>query len=378
MGKIFDFPYRTVAEINLQALVKNLVSLRSSCRKEVIPVVKADAYGHGMVPIAKVLLHRGCCEALAVATLEEAIELRNQFNRRFSILVLSGFLPHQVDAYYRYNLIPVIHSLPHLKSLLHRSQLPPVHLKLDSGMNRLGIKPNEMPDAIETLKKLPDKLAGFATHLADSEDTKSQFIDEQLSVFEHWCQELRSRRLLQTDARIHFANTGAVLRGKASFSTAVRPGIALYGISPNSSLEAGQQLVPILQWKTRILAIKALHEGDTVGYGRAYEAHEGERIALVSVGYADGYPRLASNRGHVLINGQKAPIRGLISMDLLAVDVTHVDGAREAGLVCLIGQDGKQRVSAWDIARWSETIPYEILCGLSKRVQKIYFDSEAT
>lgn len=378
MGKIFEFPYRTVAEVNLQALVRNLVTLRAGCRKEVIPVVKADAYGHGMVPVAKVLLNRACCEMLAVATLEEALELRAQFNRPFQVLVLSGYLPHQLDAYYRHHLTPVIHTMSHLKTLLGREKLPPIHLKIDTGMNRLGLKPEEMPEAMRVLERLPDKLAGLMTHFADSELLSSPFVDEQLAVFEHWFRELRSRRLLATDARIHCGNSGGVLREKLAFSTAVRPGISLYGIAPSESLELKQPLVPVLQWKTRILCFKSVGPGETVGYGRTYRSEKGERLALIPVGYADGYPRLAGNRGQVLIGGRRAPVRGMVSMDLTAVDCSGIDDVREGSLVSLIGGDGAERITASEVASWAGTISYEILCGLSKRVQRIYFDSEAT
>ena len=180
-----------------------------------------------MIPLSKILLNRGSCQALAVATLEEAIELRRQFNRPFTILVLSGFLPHQIEAYYNHNLVPVIHSLVHLRSLTAIDQLPPIHLKIDTGMNRLGIKPDQMDLAIQTLKKLPDKLAGLASHFADSEDVNSGFVEEQYSLFEYWHRELTSKKLLHTDARIHVANSGGILRKKGGITTAVRPGVGL-------------------------------------------------------------------------------------------------------------------------------------------------------
>lgn len=377
MGKIFEFPYRTVAEVNLQALARNLFTLRSCSRKEIIPVVKADAYGHGMIPVAKVLLNRGCCEVLAVATLEEALELRAQFDRPFQILVLSGYLPHQLDAYYRHHLTPVIHTMSHLKTLVGRDKLPPLHLKIDTGMNRLGLKPEEIPEAMEALAKLPDKLAGLMTHFSDSEELGSTFVDEQLAIFDYWYRELRSRKLLATDARIHCSNSGGVLRDKTGPGTSVRPGLSLYGISPGPQLEGRQPLVPVLQWKTRILAFKNTNPGESVGYCRTYRSEKPERLAIIPVGYADGYPRLAGNRGYVLIGGKRAPVRGMVSMDLTAVDVTGLEDVREGSLVSLIGGDGNERITASEIASWAGTISYEILCGISRRVQRIYFDSDA-
>jgi len=374
MATILPFPYRTVAEISLKALVKNLSTLRTLSRKEVIPVVKADAYGHGMLPIAKALVSRGSVQMLAVATLEEAMDLRKKMPSSVSILVLSGFVPHQLDAYSKYHLVPVIHTLTHLKSLLGRHKLPEIHLKIDSGMNRLGILESEVPEAMKVLGKLPLKLSGLMTHFADSEMTTSPFIDEQISVFNRVHASLVNARLLNTDARIHVSNSGALLRGKVNASTAVRPGLALYGISPNPRWEIAHQLVPVLQWKARILCFKDLKRGSTVGYGRTYKASRKEKLALLPIGYADGYPRLLSNHGQVLIQGKRLPVRGRVSMDLTAVDVTTSTGIREGSVVTLIGQDGKESITAWDLASWAETIPYEILCGLSPRVNRIYYD----
>jgi alanine racemase len=373
VGTIFQFPYRTVAEISLRALVKNLATLRARCKKEVIPVVKADAYGHGMLPIAKALVSSGCAEMLAVATLEEAIELRKKFPQSVSILVLSGFLPHQVDAYLRYHLVPVIHSLPHLKSLLGRTKLPSIHLKVDSGMNRLGILPEEVSEAARVLSKLNTKLDGLMTHFADSEVTTSPFIDQQIKLFETVYSDLREKKLLATDATIHTSNTGAIIRGKVSFSTAVRPGLGLYGILPNPRWQPDSDLTPVLEWRARILCLKSLKRGATVGYGRTYKANKKERIALLPIGYADGYPRLLSEHGEVLIHGRRLSVRGRVSMDLTAVDCSHVPGAREGMVVTLIGKDGKETISAWDVAQWAQTIPYEVLCGISSRVPRVYY-----
>lgn len=374
MATVFHFPYRTVAEISIPALLKNLVTLRSVSRREVIPVVKADAYGHGIVPIAKALVTRGSCHTLSVATLEEAIELRKKIPYAIQILVLSGFLPHQLDAYLKYRLTPVIHCLSHLKSLLNRKSLPDIHLKIDSGMHRLGILPDELPEAIRVLEKMEIKLSGLATHFAESENTLSSFSDDQLDVFQKAHASLLEHRLIHTDAKIHVGNSGAILRGKLGASVAVRPGIALYGISPNPRLGHSDELVPILSWKTRVLTMKTLEKGDTVGYNRTYKLKKKEKIALIGIGYADGFPRLLGNEGKVLLGGKKVPVRGTVSMDLTSVDCSGLSHVREGSLVTLIGYDGKNRITAWDIANWARTIPYEILCGISLRVPRLYLD----
>jgi alanine racemase len=374
MGTLFHFPYRTVAEVSIRSIIKNLVVLRSSSQKEIVPVVKADAYGHGLLPVAKALVSRGSCHSLCVATLEEAIELRKKIPYAISIWVLSGFLPHQLEAHLKYRLTPVIHSLNHLKSLLNRAKLPELHLKLDSGMHRLGLLPSEMPEAYLTLQKLGIKLSGFATHFAESENLVSKFVDAQIEIFHGVYQELQHRKLIQTDAKIHISNTGGILRNKLGLSYSVRPGLGLYGISPNPRLPHSDELVPALAWKARVIAIKSLKPNDAVGYGRTYIAKKKEKIAIVAVGYADGVPRLLSNEGSVIVGGKKTAIRGRVSMDLIAVDCSHHASIKEGSLVTLIGREGKQSITAWDVANWSRTIPYEVLCGISPRVPRVYLD----
>lgn len=374
MATLFQFPYRTVAEVSLRALVKNLVTLRSTSKREIIPVIKADAYGHGMIPVAKALVSRASVNMLAVATFEEAVELRKKVPASVSILVLSGFLPHHWEAYLRHHLIPVIHNMNHLKSLLGRSRLPDIHLKIDTGMRRLGILPHELEEAIRVLAKLGIKLAGLMTHFADSDATTSPFIDEQIATFEKVHERLKEAKCLATDVKIHVSNSGGIFRDKLSISNAVRPGISLYGISPNPRWESADDLVPILQWRARVLCMKDAARNDTIGYGRTYKAKRKEKIAIVPIGYADGFPRSLSNKGQVLINGKRAPIRGRVSMDMIAVDCTHISSVREGTEVTLIGQDGKDRISVWDLADWTETIPYEILCGISPRVPRVYLD----
>lgn len=374
MGTVFHFPYRTVAEVSLRALLRNLHTLRGTSGKEVIPVIKANAYGHGLVPIAKALVNRGSCSMIAVATLEEAMQVRDEIPRGLGILVLSGFFPHQIDAYVKYRLTPMIHSLNHLKSIVGRKSLPDIHLKIDSGMHRLGLLPKQLDEAIRALDRLEIKLSGLATHFADAEDLESRFVDDQLEVFEALHQRLRDQKMLHTDARIHVANSGGVLRGKHGSANAIRPGLTLFGISPNDRLPHSKELLPVMEWKTRILSVKEVYRGDTVGYGRTYTARRKERIAILPVGYADGYPRALSGKSYVLIHSKRSAVRGRVSMDLTAVDVTHHTGAKEGQLVTLIGGQGRISLGAAQLAHFADTIPYEILCGISDRVPRVYLD----
>ncbi len=374
MATVFNFPYRTVAEISLRAMLRNLHTLRGLSRKEIIPVIKANAYGHGLVPIAKALVKRGSCAMVAVATLEEAMEVREASPRGVSILVLSGFFPHQTDAYLKYKLTPMIHTLSHLKALQGRKELPDLHLKIDSGMHRLGISVKQVDEAIRTLERMPIKLSGLATHFADSEDLESHFVDQQTAVFEAAHEKLLTRRLLHTDARIHLSNSGGVLRSKGSIATAVRPGLALFGISPNDRLPHSKDLLPVMEWKTRVVSVKEIFRGETVGYNRTYTATKKEKIAILPVGYADGYPRALSNQSYVLINGKRSLVRGRVSMDMMAVDVTGQASLKEGQLVTLIGGQGRVSLTAVQLARLAGTMSYELLCGISDRVPRVYLD----
>jgi alanine racemase len=306
--------------------------------------------------------------------LEEAMELRKHLPRGVAILVLSGFLPHQLDAYIKFRLTPILHSVNHLKSLAGRRVLPDIHLKLDTGMHRLGILPKQLNETMRVLDKLPLKLSGVCTHFAESEKLTSDFSDAQLELFGELLTELRERRLVHTDARIHVPNSGGVLAGKLGVSNAVRPGLSLFGISPNERLPRSAELVPVLEWKTRILCLKDLPRGSTIGYNRTYKTPRREKIAILPIGYADGYPRLLSNRGEVLIAGKRCPVRGRVSMDLTAVDVSGVPHVKEGDAVILFGREGKQSLSVDELANGAQTIAYEILCGISARVPRVYLD----
>lgn len=309
---------------------------------------------------------------LLVATLEEGIALREELPRA-SILVLSGFFPHQCEAYLKYRLTPMIHSLTHLSSLMGRKEIPEFHLKLDTGMHRLGITAEQFPEAVKMLGRVHGKPSGVATHLAESENVDSRFTDVQLEQFAMAVATLKDQRLLQTDARIHVPNTGAILNSKLGVANAVRPGLGVYGVSPNQEITS-KGLIPVMEWKTRVACLKSVPGGESVGYGRTYVTKRREKIAILPVGYADGYPRLLGNRGHVLINGRRAAIRGRVSMDLIAVDVTQVPNVREGQAVTLLGTQGKQELQAWELALWAETIPYEIFCRISSRVPRVYVD----
>lgn len=346
------------------------MALRTRAGCEVIAVIKADAYGHGLVPVARALVHRGSAECLAVATLEEAIEIRKKLSE-VEILVLSSFFPHQIEAYLKHRVSVMVHSLTSLKSLMGQTRLPALHLKIDTGMNRLGIKCDEVSEAAKVLSRLPEKLAGLATHFAESERVSSRFTLEQIERFEGARSQLA--KWIASDARIHLANSGGILRGTLGPATAVRAGLSLFGLLPLPT-EDSADMSAVLEWKTRVLSLKVVNAGESIGYGRSYPATQKRQVAILPVGYADGLPRRMTNVGDVLIFGKRARIVGVISMDLTAVDVTNIPGVREGTTVTIIGTQGTETISAWEIARHSQTIAYEVLCGISSRVPRLYYE----
>ena len=376
LAQVFSFPFRTYAEVSLGALVRNIAELRKQSGREVIAVIKANAYGHGLVPVAKAVVTKAQCQTLAVAILEEAVEVRQALHRhsRLEILVLSGFYVHQLDAYRKYHLLPVVHSLHQVIALAKTPKLPPLHLKVDTGMHRLGIAPKELGEVVSVLRKNHLKLAGVMTHFADADNRRSLFCDEQLRSFAEAVAYLRAEGVVATDALIHCANTAAILRGKMSpFCNAVRPGIGIYGVQPDGLSQSSLALSPVLDWKARVVCLKSVPAGETIGYGRQYKILQDTTLAVLPVGYGDGLPRLI-NQGYVLIQGHKVPLRGRVSMDLISVDCAGLPGVKEGSLAVLLGRSGAETLSADHWAHWSRTISYDVLCALAPRVPRLYLE----
>jgi alanine racemase len=368
-----------VAEIDLGAVADNLGLIRKVTQRPVIAVVKADAYGHGAVEVSKRLLAEGV-SCLAVAFSEEGVRLRNA-GIDAPILV---FFDKSTSDFFDYHLIPVIHDVPSAVRLSEeakkRGSRLAVHIEIDTGMGRLGLHSDRLMDDMVTIAGLDGLIVeGLMSHFSDADMAERSYAEEQLRKFA----EVREKALpiLGRDVPCHIANSAAVLSFREAYLDAVRPGLALYGYSPFSDgtqpsalgkRGPGPDLRPAMTVRTRILSVRKLHEGTPVSYGRTFVTKRESLVAVLPVGYADGYGRILSNNAEVLIGGMRAPVIGRVCMDLMMADVTGVEGVSEGDEVILIGKQGGEEITVHEIAGRAGTISYEVLTTLGNRSKRVY------
>jgi alanine racemase len=376
----------TWAEVSLTTLRKNfrLVQQHVGAGVNVCAIVKADAYGHGAVECARALEQEGS-RWFGVTSLDEAIPLR-EADIRGRILLMTGFWRGEEAEIVRLKLTPTVWEPGQIAlfekaaAALRVAQLP-VHLKVDTGMGRLGAAPEDLPAICSALQSSPHLvLEGLSTHLASSEVLDAPSVQAQLKSFNE------VRDLLRTQGfdppLVHAANTGAVISRRESWNTMVRPGIALYGYylpferAGREVSGSGLRLPvkPALTWKTRILSLRDMRANQSLGYGGIYVTKAPARIAVLPVGYADGLNRKLSSQGRVIIRDHYAPIVGRISMDLTLADVTGLPGVAVGDEAVLLGATEALSVDAREHASLADTVPYEILCGISKRVPRRHID----
>jgi len=375
----------TVAEIHLSNLRHNVQALRSLLKPDVqlMAVVKANAYGHGALPCTQEVLDAGA-DTLGVGIVSEGIELREQ-GIQAPIHVLIGIFPDEADDLIQHNLTTTLHSRSLAETLSQRAGLlgkeVGVHIKVDTGMGRLGIAPHQLPGWIEFITDLKNiRIESIFTHFSSADDEDPGFTQNQIKRFQSSLNELKKSKLDLPMA--HCANSAALLQFPESQYDLVRPGICLYGALPAPGLSTVIKsltmenrkfsLLPVMQWKTRILTVNSLPKGTPVSYGQKFVTQRESRIATLPVGYADGLGRLLTNRMQVLVRGHKVPQVGTICMDMCMIDVTDIAKAQEGDEVVLFGQQGKETITADEMAAQAGTVPYEILCGVSKRVPRIY------
>jgi len=362
----------TYASIDLDALRTNLRILRKAAAPSAIcAVVKANAYGHGSIPVALTLAEEGI-EWLAVALVEEGIRLRLA-GIKTPILVLEGFIAEAGDELTRHQLTPVLYREDHLPALskLARSKTPvPFHLKIDTGMTRLGITVDELPKLLDSLEAFPNlKLDGLMTHFANADLRDDQKNNEQLRLYRA-ARDLVLKRG-HSPRYFHAANGAATLESSDGEFNLVRPGLPLYGISPFMS-GSNEKFRPVMGLKTRPLQIKNIKQGTSVSYGGLYKAPSDRRIAVLPVGYADGLPRRLSQGGYALTEGERAPFIGAVCMDMAMIDVTDIPTFNYTSEVTLLGGNGVDEIDAWQWATWEDTIPWEITCRIGIRVTRDY------
>jgi alanine racemase len=367
----------TRAEVNLAALRHNLrVVARHAGESRVWPVLKADGYGHGAPAVARTLERAGA-QGFCVALLEEAVELR-EAGIRTPILVMGGYYGGAYEEIVARGVVPVVYDASHLEGLARAARSlgrkVEAHLKVDTGMARLGVRMGELESFVAKAAAFADciELTGLMTHLACAESDEGAVTVDQLGRFEEATRRLAKVGL--TPSVRHAANSAAVLRKHADCRSSglydvVRPGIALFGISP---LGASSDLRPVMRVRSEIVDLRTIEAGESVGYGALFRASRPSRIATVPIGYADGLSRHLSNRGHVLVHGVRAPIVGAVSMDMSMIDVTDVPNVTMRDEVVVLGVQDKQLIGADEIAAHAGTIPWEILTSISRRVPRFY------
>jgi alanine racemase len=368
----------TLAEVDLGAVQRNFQRVRAAVGPAVAVwgVVKADAYGHGAVEVARAL--EPLCNALAVSLVEEGMELRAA-GVRSPIVVLGAYYDRHHADVLAHRLTPVVYDVADLERFAaaasRRGRRADVHVKIDTGMSRLGVPVADVPGALGRVRALADlRLAGLCTHFASADLPDAEATRAQLARFAGCLDEARAQGF--TDLVNHAANSAAAVRFPEARLNAVRPGLALYGAMPSAHVSLSG-LEPALRLTTRVMAVHEIAAGTTVSYGGAWRATRTSRVATLPIGYADGYPRHVRD-ACALVRGRRAPIVGAVCMDMLMVDVTDVPGVVVGDRVTLIGADGAQAISVDDLARWAGTISYEILCGISKRVPRALHDAAAT
>ena len=375
----------TWAEISLPALRHNFRTLQQLVGSgvTVCAVVKADAYGHGAVECALALEKEGATW-FGVTSTEEGVQLR-QAGIAGRILLMAGFWRGEEEAILQHGLTPAVWDRNHIELLASaaektkkgNAQAFPVHLKVDTGMARLGVNLQNLSALASAFQSAPHlALEGFFTHLAASEVLDDPATNAQIGRFEEAIKALSESGF--SPLYFHMANSGAVAARRNTWKNMVRPGLALYGYSlPISSAgdSSGElPLQPVLSWKTRIISLREVAANQPLGYNGAYVTQAPAKIAVLPVGYADGLSRQLSSRGRVTVRGDYAAIVGNISMDLTLIDVTGIPGVGIGDEVLLLGAAGPRSVTAWDHARLSRTIPYEVLCNISKRVPRKYVE----
>lgn len=368
---------RAWVEIDLSALAHNVSQIKQLLAPQIdlMAVVKADAYGHGAVTIARSVLQAGA-NWLGVATIPEGIELR-EAGIKAPILVLGATnTPEQIRAIARWNLQPTL-CTPKQALIFsetigeHLPQAPlPVHLKLDTGMSRLGTPWQEAMEFAQLVDRLPNlQIASIYSHLATAESLDRTVAQQQQQCFEQAIAQMREVGLKVP--RLHLANSAGTLTDPSLHYDMVRVGLAIYGLYPAEHLQTVLDLKPVLQVKARITQVKTIQPGTGVSYGHRFVADRPTRIAVVAIGYADGIPRNLSNQMMVLARGQQAPQIGSITMDQLMLDVTQISDLQEGEVVTILGRDGDQVISADDWANALGTISWEILCSFKHRLPRV-------
>jgi alanine racemase len=342
-----------------------------------IAVIKTDAYGNGAIPIARMVQEYDYIWGFAAATIEEAVMLRKEGVTK-PILILGFVFPDAYEEVVQYEIRPAVFKLRMAEQLseeaVRQGKTVHMHIKLDTGMSRIGLKDNEQSaDIVETISKLPGvELEGLFTHFAKADETDKTSAREQLARY-HAFAELLEGRGIHIPLH-HCSNSAGIFDIQDANLDLVRPGVSIYGMYPSDEVnKLAVPLTPVMSLKSHVVYVKEIDAGTPVSYGGTFVAEHPMKVATVPVGYGDGYPRSLSNKGWVLIRGQQAPILGRVCMDQFMVDVTHIPEIREGDMVTLIGSDGGREITMEDLGRLSGRFNYELSCDLGKRIPRRFW-----
>ncbi len=358
-----------LVEIDLDKISHNLRLVRNaSPGRKIIGVVKADAYGHGMVEVSKVLM-KGGVDSLAVAYLDEGVALREAGIQDIPVIVLFDNEPS--EDFFRFRLTPVVHNLSFLREIASLASKKEtsigIHINIDTGMGRLGFPWYESDSIVDQVLAMEDlRVEGLMSHFSEADISDEDFSRLQMNRFEGALSLFRARGL---NPLAHFANSAAVFRLPEAHYDAVRPGLALYGSSPYSP-DAG--LRAAMSVKTVLIDVRTLRKGESVSYGRTFVTTRGSLIGVIPLGYADGLHRAGSNNLDVLVRGKRAPVVGRICMDLTMVDLTEVDGSEPGDEVVIMGRQGGEEISVEEVADRTGTIPYEVMTSLGSVNRRVF------
>lgn len=375
---------RVYAEVNLDAITSNLEHMKANIapKTTIMAVIKTDGYGHGAVPIARELEGIDYLSGFAVATAEEALILR-QAGIQKPILILGYTFPYSYESLIREEIRMTVFRSDTLKELSEVVKLlgekgikkkAKIHIKVDTGMSRIGIRTDEegLSFVKEALETEEIETEGIFTHFARADETDKCPAQKQLTEFEEFLEKIK----LETGKRIpvwHCSNSAGIIEFPRANMDMVRAGIILYGLWPSDQVRQDiVKLTPVLSLYSRIVYVKEIEAGTSVSYGGTYTAASKMRVATIPVGYGDGYPRGLSGKGHVLVHGRKAPVLGRVCMDQFMVDVTDIPEAAQGDKVTLLGRDGQEEITAEMIGELSGRFNYEFVCGLGKRIPRVY------
>lgn len=367
--------YRSWTEVDLKKLAENIQNLKSFLLPQTafLQVVKADAYGHGAVQTARVAMQNGAT-MLGVANVEEALQLR-LVDINIPILLMSPSIESEIPQIIKYNLTPSVTEYDFARKLSERAQAADkfvkIHIEIDTGMGRTGIYFREASNQIQKIAGLPNIiLEGIFSHFPISEVPESQFCYIQIERFQNITRELEREGI--RFAIKHMANSGGIVNYPESHFDMVRAGLMTYGQHPDGHTVEKIDIKPVMSFKTQVLELKTLPEGFSISYGQTYITDQETDIAVLPIGYGDGYNLLLSNNGEVLIRGKRCPIIGRVTMDLTIVDVSHISDVEIGDEVVIIGEQGEACINATEIAERINTINYEILCAVGRRAPRVY------